>query len=360
MIDNFWKDKTVLVTGHTGFKGSWLCIYLLELGANVVGYSLEPKNKKDNYVLSKLEEKVVDIKGDIRDIDKLNNVFNKYNPDIIFHLAAQPLVIDSYIKPIETYSTNVMGTLNVLQCIKNINKKAIGIMITTDKCYENKEQIWGYRENDTLGGYDMYSSSKACCELLISSFRNSFFNKGDYPIHKKEISSVRAGNVIGGGDWSKNRIVPDCIKAFENNTRVIIRNPKSVRPWQHVIEPLDGYILLAQKMYENPLKYSDSYNFGPEIKEIISVEDIVKNISNLLKKEDFIRIEEIKSFHEGNLLFLDISKSKFKLGWNPVLNINQALKFTIDWYINYKEKNPYDICKDQIKEYINIKNNKIV
>lgn len=360
MKSEFWKDKTVLVTGHTGFKGSWLCIYLLELGAKVIGYSLGSKTKKDNYVLSELEKKIVDIRGDIRDIDNLESVFKEYNPDIIFHLAAQPLVLDSYIRPIETYSINVMGTLNVLQCIRNMEKKAVGIIITTDKCYENKEQIWGYRENDTLGGYDMYSSSKACCELLINSFRNSFFNEENYHIHKKEISSVRAGNVIGGGDWSSNRIIPDCIKAFESHTQVMIRNPYSVRPWQHVIEPIDGYIFLAEKMYENPLEYSGAYNFGPELNEIIDVENIAKRISNLLDREDLIRIEKVNLFHEGNLLFLDISKSKFKLGWNPVLSIDQALNFTVDWYINYNQKNSYDICKNQIKEYMNLKNTNTV
>lgn len=352
MKSEFWSNKTVLVTGHTGFKGSWLCIYLLELGANVIGYSLEPKHEKDNYVLCNLKNKITDIKGDIRDIDKLEGVFKKYSPDVVFHLAAQPLVIDSYLKPFDTYSTNVMGTLNVLQCIKNINKKAVGIMITTDKCYENKEQIWGYRENDTLGGYDMYSSSKACCELLINSFRNSFFNEDDYYMHEKEISSVRAGNVIGGGDWSENRIVPDCIKAYEDHIQVIIRNPKSIRPWQHVIEPLDGYILLAEKMYENPLDYSGAYNFGPEINEIITVDKITNKISNLLSKENLLSINSKQSFHEGGRLFLDISKAKFQLGWTPVLSLDEMLDFTISWYLNYKSQDVYNICKNQIEEYV--------
>lgn len=344
-----------MVTGHTGFKGSWLTIYLLELGAKVIGYSLEPKYEKDNYVVSNLKDKIVDIKGNIQDIEKLDKVFQKYNPDIIFHLAAQPLVIDSYKNPVETYSTNVMGTLNVLECIKHLNKKAVGIMITTDKCYENKEQIWGYRENDALGGYDMYSSSKACCEILINSFRNSFFNEKDYENHKKEISSVRAGNVIGGGDWSKYRIIPDCIRAYESNTYVEIRSPESVRPWQHVIEAIDGYILLAEKMYENPMKYSGAYNFGPELNEIVNVENIANKVANLLGKNNLIKINKKAIVHESNLLFLDISKAKFKLGWSPTLNIDEMLDFTVEWYKNYNNESSYYICKRQIEKYIQLK-----
>lgn len=358
MKNNFWKNKTILVTGHTGFKGSWLCIYLLELGANIIGYSLDHKYENDNYNLTNLKNKIVDIRGDIRDFDKLNNVFNKYNPDIVFHLAAQPLVIESYKNPRETYETNVIGTLNVLECIKNISKKVTGIIITTDKCYENKEQIWGYRENDSLGGYDLYSSSKACCEILVDSFRNSFFNIKDYQNHNKDISTVRAGNVIGGGDWSEYRLIPDFIKAFEYNNQVIIRSPKSVRPWQHVIEPLDGYILLAQKMYENPTEFSGSYNFGPDLKEIITVEDLAIKISALLEKSNLFKVEENDSFHETTLLFLDTSKAKLKLGWKPILDINETLKFTISWYKNYKYDDVYSLCRKQIQDYILLKNKK--
>lgn len=352
MINNFWKDKTVLVTGHTGFKGSWLCIYLLELGANVVGYALPPRNEKDNYNLSNLKDKIIDIKGDIRDFDKLKNVFTTYNPDIIFHLAAQPLVLESYKNPIETYESNVMGTLNVLECLKYVQKKAVGIMITTDKCYENKNQIWGYREIDTLGGYDLYSSSKACCEILISSYRDSFFNPNEYSSHKKDISSVRAGNVIGGGDWSDYRLIPDCIKSFENNDVVKIRNPKSTRPWQHVLEPLNGYILLAEKMFLSPLEYTGAYNFGPNSDESMTVRDITMKMATLLNKQDFLLIDEDISFHEANLLNLDISKSKYILGWNPVLNIDKALEFTVDWYLNYDKEDVYTICKNQIIQYL--------
>lgn len=351
MQKDFWKDKTVLVTGHTGFKGSWMCAYLLELGAHVIGYSLDPKHENDNYNLCNLKDKIVDVRGDIRDLDSMKEVFNKYVPDVVFHLAAQPLVIDSYKEPYETYEINVLGTLNVLECIKSIPKKSIGIMITTDKCYENKEHPWGYRENDTLGGYDMYSSSKACCEILISSFRNSFLNTDDYTKHEKAISSVRAGNVIGGGDWSEYRLIPDCIKALENNDKVTIRSPHSVRPWQHVLEPVGGYILLAEKMYANPLKYTGAYNFGPNMNEVVTVEDLAKKIVKSIDKEDLLVIEENNDFHEANLLFLDISKAKFYLGWKPVLDIDQTIEFTMEWYKNYANQNVYDICKKQIHSY---------
>ncbi|MGL5693806.1 MAG: CDP-glucose 4,6-dehydratase [Peptostreptococcaceae bacterium] len=355
MKNMFWKNKTVLVTGHTGFKGSWLCIYLLELGAKVIGYSLDYENEKDNYNLSNLNNRIIDIKGDIRDFNKLSSVFVKYNPDIVFHLAAQPLVIKSYKKPYETYETNVMGTLNVLEGIRKISKKSVGIIITTDKCYENKEQLWGYREDDTLGGYDLYSSSKACCEILVKSYRDSFFNKHKYNEHEKSISTARAGNVIGGGDWSKYRLIPDMIKAFEKNERVIIRSPKSIRPWQHVIDPISGYLLLAEKTYENPLKFTGAYNFGPDINEIITVESLGNKISKYLGVNDLIKIEEDDFFHETNLLFLDNSKAKIELGWRPVLNTNESISFTLEWYKNYKFEDVYEICKNQIQDYLIIK-----
>lgn len=351
---DFWNKKTVLITGHTGFKGSWLAIYLKELGANVVGYSLDPKHEKDNYVLCNLKNKIKDIRGDIRDIDKLWSVFEKHSPDIVFHLAAQPLVIDSYKDPYTTYDTNVMGTLNVLECIKRLDKKVSAVMITTDKCYKNKEQIWGYRENDPLGGYDPYSSSKACCEILIDSFRNSFFNIKDYNIHQKSISSVRAGNVIGGGDWSDFRIIPDCIKSIENNEEMIIKNPYSIRPWQHVLEPLRGYILVAQKSYINPQKYSGEYNFGPNLKDMVTVSNLVSKIYGYYKIDKNIKIENNTKFHETKVLFLDISKSKLILSWEPMLDIDKTIEWTVNWYKNYKDNEVYQICKNQVLQYINL------
>ena len=355
MANSFWKDKTVLITGDSGFKGSWLSIYLLTLGAKIIGISLPPKRDIDNFNLCELDKKITHITGDIRDKDLINNLFKKYEPDIVFHLAAQPLVIDSYKNPHETYETNVMGTLNILDGMKIINKKMVGVFVTTDKCYENKENNYAFREDDPLGGYDIYSSSKACCEILISSYRNSFFNKSSYNEHKKDISSVRAGNVIGGGDFSDYRLIPDCIKAFENNESVIIRNPKSIRPWQHVLEPLSGYILLAQKMYEDPIQYGGTYNFGPYLKDVLTVGELTKKIAKRFNMEDKIKIQRNNIYHEADLLFLDITKSSFYLGFKPVLDINKTIDFTVEYYQNYKKENVFNLCRNQINEYIKLR-----
>ena len=359
IVENFngiYKDKRVLVTGHTGFKGSWLSIWLNELGAEVIGYALNPYTEKDNFVLSNLQNKIVDIRGDIRDKKHLEEVFEKYKPDFVFHLAAQPLVRLSYEQPLETYEVNVIGTINVMECIRKTPETKIGIMITTDKCYDNNEQVWGYRENDALGGYDPYSSSKGAAEIAINSWRNSYFNPKDYNNHKKSIASVRAGNVIGGGDWALDRIVPDCIRALENNENIGVRNPKAIRPWEHVLEPLSGYLLLGQKMFEEENKYSEAWNFGPELDSIVPVweigELIIKNYGRG-ELEDKSNKDEV---HEAKLLALDISKARFKLGWKPTWNIEKAIEKTVEWYREYNSKNVYKLCVKQIKEFI--KNNK--
>lgn len=352
LFNNIYKGKTVLVTGHTGFKGSWLSIWLNELGAKVIGYGLDPYTEKDNFVLSDLNNKIVDIRGDLRDEEKLQKVFCEYKPEIVFHLAAQPLVRLSYEKPKETYEVNVMGTLNVLECIRKTESVKVGVMITTDKCYENKEQIWAYRENDPMGGYDPYSSSKGCCELLISSYRNSFMNPKDYEKHGKAIASVRAGNVIGGGDWSKDRIVPDCIRALIANKTIEIRNPNAVRPWQHVLEPLGGYLLLASKMYENRTKYCGGWNFGPDNNSIVPVRTIADIIVEKWGNGDWNDLSENNALHEANLLSLDCTKAKAYLNWMPKLNIEDALALTVEWYKNYINNNVYDLCVSQIEKYI--------
>ncbi len=359
IVENFngiYKDKRVLVTGHTGFKGSWLSIWLNELGAEVIGYALNPYTEKDNFVLANLQNKIVDIRGDIRDKKHLEEIFEKYKPDFVFHLAAQPLVRLSYEQPLETYEVNVIGTINVMECIRKTPETKIGIMITTDKCYDNKEQVWGYRENDALGGYDPYSSSKGAAEIAINSWRNSYFNPKDYNNHKKSIASVRAGNVIGGGDWALDRIVPDCIRALENNENIGVRNPKAIRPWEHVLEPLSGYLLLGQKMFEEENKYSEAWNFGPELDSIVPVweigELIIKNYGRG-ELEDKSNKDEV---HEAKLLALDISKARFKLGWKPTWNIEKAIEKTVEWYREYNSKNVYELCVKQIEEFI--KNNK--
>lgn len=351
-FNNVYKGKTVLVTGHTGFKGSWLSIWLNELGANVIGYSLDPYTEKDNFVLSGIGEKMVDIRGDIRDREKLNEVFNKYMPEFVFHLAAQPLVRLSYEQPVETYETNVMGTINILEAIRNSKQTQVGILITTDKCYENKEQVWGYRETDPLGGYDPYSSSKGATEIAINSWRQSYFNSDEFEKHKKSISSVRTGNVIGGGDWAKDRIIPDCIRALENNVPIKIRSPKSIRPWEHVLEPLSGYLLLGQKMYEQPKKYSGAWNFGPELSSVVTVWDIANKVIDYFKAGQLIDVSNPEDVHEAKLLSLDIAKARFNLGWKPKLDIDRTIELTVEWYKNYKDLNVYDLCVKQINEFL--------
>lgn len=349
---NIYKGKKVLITGHTGFKGSWLSIWLLELGAEVIGYALDPYTEKDNFVLANLANKMIDIRGDIRDKKKLHEVFQTHQPEFVFHLAAQPLVRLSYELPVETYEINVMGTINVMEEIRKTNSVKVAILITTDKCYENKEQIWGYKETDSLGGYDPYSSSKGACEIAINSWRNSFFNPKDFDKHQKAVASVRAGNVIGGGDWSIDRIIPDCIRAIDNNENIEIRNPIAVRPWEHVLEPLSGYLLLGQKMMEEPCKYCEAWNFGPELSSIITVWEVAEKVKAEYGKGILKDVSNPNELHEANLLALDISKARFKLGWKPVLNINETIKMTVDWYRNYGNSNVFELCVKQINDFI--------
>ena len=350
-FNNVYKGKRVLVTGHTGFKGSWLSIWLRELGAEVIGYSLEAYTEKDNFVLSHLSEKIVDIRGDIRDRKHLREIFDKYKPEIVFHLAAQPLVRLSYDIPVETYETNLMGSINILEEIRSCENTKIGIMITTDKCYENKEQIWGYRENESFGGYDPYSSSKGACEIAIQSWRNSFFNPKDYEKHGKSIASVRAGNVIGGGDWAKDRIVPDCIRALEEDRDIEIRSPKSIRPWEHVLEPLSGYLLLGQKMMEDPIKYCEGWNFGPNLDAIVNVWEVAEKIVKNYRKGNLKDISNSNALHEAKLLLLDITKSRFELGWKPILTIDESIELTTEWYKRYINEDVYQLCVEQINKF---------
>jgi CDP-glucose 4,6-dehydratase len=352
IFNNFYRGKKVLVTGHTGFKGSWLSIWLNELGAEVIGLAKEPNTERDNYVLSGLNNKIIDLRADICDGDMLKDFFQKYKPDIVFHLAAQPLVRLSYDIPVETYKTNVMGTINILEAIRATDSVKVGVMITTDKCYENREQIWGYRENEPMGGYDPYSSSKGAAEIAIASWRNSFFNPQDYAKHGKSIASVRAGNVIGGGDWALDRIIPDCIKAIESKKTIYIRNPKAIRPWQHVLEPLSGYLLLAKKMYNGERKYCEGWNFGPQTESVASVWDIASKTIENYGSGELKDLSNPDEPHEAELLMLDIHKAKFILGWEPRLNIDQTVALTVEWYKRYNNENVYDLCKEQINTYL--------
>ena len=346
-----YKNKKVLITGHTGFKGSWLSIWLHQLGAEVVGYALDPINKKDNFVLSGISDRIKDIRGDIRDQKKVFETFKTEKPEVVFHLAAQPLVIDSYNDPVYTYETNIMGTINVLEAIRKTNTVRAAIFITTDKVYHNKEWIWPYRETDSLGGFDPYSSSKAATELVINSYRNSFFHNSNFENHKKSIASVRAGNVIGGGDWAENRIIPDCIRSIEENKTIEIRNPSATRPWQHVLDPLGGYLLLGVKMMQEPTKYNEAWNFGPKSDNFINVQQLVEELIKIYKKGVWKDLSNPDSVHEAKLLALDINKSKSILNWSPLLDFVDSLKLTLDWYMNYNSKDIFDICTTHINFY---------
>lgn len=349
-----FNNKKVLITGHTGFKGSWLCIWLESLGANIIGISLDPKTEKDNFVVSGIGKYITDTRSDIREFNSLIDVFQKEKPEIVFHLAAQPLVLESYKSPLETFEIITLGSSNVLEAIRLTSSVKVGIMITTDKVYENMEWIWPYREDEKLGGFDPYSASKAAAELMISSYRNSFFNAKNYHEHHKAIASVRAGNVIGGGDWSENRIIPDCIKSIEKKASVEIRSPLSTRPWQHVLEPLGGYLLLAAKMMNEPIKFSEAWNFGPEENNIVNVKDLVEMLIRFYGCGEWKDTSNKKLQHEAKLLSLDINKAKSRLDWRPVLNIEETVKFTADWYKYYNSENVLEFCQNQIKEYMKL------
>lgn len=350
---DIYKGKTVLITGHTGFKGSWLSIWLNELGARIIGYALDPYSEKDNFILSGISNSITDIRGDVRDFSRLKRVFDKYSPIFVFHMAAQSIVRESYLNPKETYDINIGGTVNVLECVRNSKSVKVIINVTSDKCYENRKWIWGYRENDPLGGYDPYSSSKGCSELITSAFRNSFINPEQFKIHNKALSSVRAGNIIGGGDWAKDRIIPDCVRALENKKPVTIRNPSAIRPWQFILEPLCGYLYLATKMYNEPQNYSGAWNFGPNRESIISVKEMVEIFINKYGEGSWQAKNKENQFHEASLLALDISKAICKLSWKPVLNLEEAIENTVDWYKSYRQvTNMYNFCRRQIYEYI--------
>lgn len=345
---NTYKNKKVFITGHTGFKGSWLALWLTLLGAKVKGYALEPYTDPSNFIAINLDSKVESEIGDILDREKLNKSISYFKPDIIFHLAAQPLVRLSYLEPIKTYETNVIGTLNTLEAARKCSSVKAFVNITTDKCYENIEKNYAYKENDKMGGYDMYSSSKGCSEILSASYRNSFLKDEGFLL-----ATARAGNVIGGGDWSTDRLVPDCIKAINKNEDIIIRSPQAIRPWQHVLEPLSGYLTLGEKLLEGKQEFADGFNFGPESNSVLTVKDIVKKIINYYGKGNVIIHPDTK-FHEANLLMLDITKAKTKLDWHPKYNANEAIEKTVLWYKNFytEEKNILNFTINQINEYM--------
>jgi len=351
MSISIYQGKKVFITGHTGFKGSWLTYWLRNLGAEVVGYSLAPETSPNHFELLNLD--IESHFNNICDLDKLKNVMKESNPDIIFHLAAQPLVRYSYNHPLETFQTNIIGTANVLESARECKSVKAVVVITTDKCYENIEQKKGYIESDKMGGFDPYSSSKGCAELIVSSYKNSFFNLSDFKInHQTLIASARAGNVIGGGDWSLDRLIPDIIKSIEIESKTIIRYPKSTRPWQHVLEPLYGYLLLGEKLYIGDTNFAEAWNFGPGESESLAVEKVLKYSKKIWNRIDFELENNQKHPHEAGLLSLNIQKAKNKLGWEPKWNNKKSISKTIEWYKDFYNSNKINTDLD-LKSYMN-------
>ncbi len=349
MFNNIYKDKKVFLTGHTGFKGTWLALWLTSLGARVLGYSLMPNTTPSMFdklnVAGKIEKSVI---GDILDEEKLNREMKSYNPDIVFHLAAQPLVRLSYCEPVLTYKTNVIGSLNVLEAAKNTQSVKAFVNITTDKCYENKEIKRGYREDEPMGGYDMYSSSKGCVEIMSSSFRRSFLQNEN----SMALANARAGNVIGGGDWALDRLIPDCVRSINEGIDIEIRNPVAIRPWQHVLEPLSGYLLLGQKLLEEGKKYAEGFNFGPKEESILTVAEVANKVVQNYGKGKVI-VGEKSPLHEAGLLMLNIEKAKAVLNWEPAYTADTAIKETVSWYKHFYENDcdMYDFTMNQIRQY---------
>ncbi|MDR9399201.1 MAG: CDP-glucose 4,6-dehydratase [Salibacter sp.] len=343
-----YNGKKVFVTGHTGFKGTWLLLILKELGATVKGYSLKPEDSKDFFEGVNGQSHCQHVIADIRDRERLKKEVLDFQPDFIFHMAAQALVLESYQNPAETYDTNLMGTVNLLDALRFMDKPCKAIMITTDKVYENLERPEPYSETERLGGYDPYSNSKACCELAISSYRNSFFNITDYPKHYKSIAAVRSGNVIGGGDFSENRIIPDLVKSMRKGESLIVRNPSAIRPWQHVLDPLSGYLQLGMKMNEDPVDFADAFNFGPHTDDVLTVEELVKTALDSWGEGSYEVAKNIDQPHEANLLKLDIAKAKAKLGWTPFFSAKNAIQTTIEWYRKSEDTDMTDLTLAQI------------
>jgi CDP-glucose 4,6-dehydratase len=357
LFSGIYKDKTVLVTGHTGFKGSWLVYWLKQMGSNVIGYSLQAPTTPNH--ISLLDLDIVSVLGDIRDLDKLHQTFEEYKPDIVFHLAAQALVRCSYENPIETYEANVIGTLKVFEACRKADVKAI-VNITSDKAYENKEWVWGYRENDPMGGYDPYSSSKGCADLLANSYRNSYFNTKNYKkTHNTLLASCRAGNVIGGGDWAKDRLITDVMVSVSQGKKINIRNPHATRPWQHVLEPLSGYLHIGQKLLEGKVAFGEAWNFGPSDEGCITVEEVVNHVKKYWDTIDYDINKGHNELHEANLLKLDCSKAHNLLNWKNVWGSGKTFEKTVNWYKIFYEENHHSTYNDLVSYIKDAKAKKI-
>lgn len=355
MIDpKFWKNKNVLVTGHTGFKGAWLCLWLAQMGAKVTGVALPPSTKPSLFRSARVDDVLENsVMLDIRDRAKLAHLVRNVKPQIVIHMAAQPLVRESYKDPTGTYETNVMGTINLLEAVRACKTIRAVVNVTTDKCYENCDVRKSFKETEPLGGYDPYSNSKACSELVTSAYRSSFFNPDSYKKHRMALASARAGNVIGGGDWAKDRLIPDCVRALLTEKKVCIRNPKAIRPWQHVLEPLHGYMILAEKLYQHGPEYAEPWNFGHDSQDSKNVEYVVKIFCKKWGDGATYRLDRRKHPHEAAYLKLDCSKAKAKLGWQPMTHLTCALEWTVTWYRNYYDKRDMrQFTEQQIDQFI--------
>lgn len=351
-FNSIYQNRKVLITGHTGFKGSWLSLLLHSLGADIYGYALEPPTKPSLFNEAKLDEILTSYIGEIRDLEHLQKVMLEVQPEIVIHMAAQPLVRDSYIMPVDTYSINVMGTVHLLEACRNTSSVKAIVNVTTDKCYENREWHWGYRENEPMGGFDPYSNSKGCSELVTAAYRNSYFNPNEYENHGLAIATARAGNVIGGGDWANDRLIPDFIRAISKGEKLKIRSPYAIRPWQHVLEPLSGYLTLAEKLFTHGPSYAQAWNFGPDDSDAQNVEWITKQICDLWGKDASYEIDKNPQPHEANYLKLDCSKAKAELDWVPKWDIKTALNRIVDWHKAFlKGEDMRRITESHITEY---------
>ncbi|MCX7087925.1 MAG: CDP-glucose 4,6-dehydratase [Methylococcales bacterium] len=348
----FWKDKRVLLTGHTGFKGSWLSLWLQSMGAQVVGFALAPPSTPSLFEVAGVGDGMSSIMGDVRDLLRLRAVFAEHQPEIVIHMAAQALVRYSYIEPVETYSTNVMGTVNLLEAVRNTHSVKVVVNVTSDKCYENREWAWGYRENEAMGGYDPYSNSKGCAELVTAAYRNSYFHPCNYKEHGVALATGRAGNVIGGGDWAEDRLIPDIMQAITQGKPVDIRNPHAIRPWQHVLEPLSGYLRLAEKLYEEGPSYAEGWNFGPNDADAKPVQWIVDNLTSAWGEGASWVVDGGNHPHEAHYLKLDCSKAKARLDWHPRWCLDETLGKIVHWHKQYQQgSNMKAVTLQQIADY---------
>lgn len=348
----FWHGKRVFLTGHTGFKGSWLCLWLHSLGAEVTGYALEPPTNPSLYELARVGEVVKSIVADVRDLERLKAEMKSASPDIVIHMAAQPLVRDSYLIPVETYAVNVMGTVHLLEAVRSCPSVRAVVNVTTDKCYENREWVWGYRESEPMGGFDPYSNSKGCSELVTAAYRSSYFNPLQYERHGVALATARAGNVIGGGDWAADRLIPDIIRAILSGKPVQIRNPHAIRPWQHVLEPLSGYLLLAQRLYDDGAAFASGWNFGPPEKDARPVQWLVERLCSLWGDGATWQLDTSEHPHEAHYLKLDCSKARSELGWLPRWGLEKALESIVAWTkVSNQGGNVREVCMQQIETY---------